>query len=82
MSSKIELVQTLDECQMGDFVPDDTDEGLREILVACLEKSPGEIQNSREKRNEGAPAVFALFPCLLSLIILHFQKSGYRPRFS
>ena len=64
-------MQTLDECQMGDFVPDDTDEGLREILVACLEKSPGEIQNS-----------LALFPCLLSLIILHFQKSGYRPRFS
>ena len=28
---------------MGDFVPDGADGGLREILVACLDQSPGEI---------------------------------------
>ncbi|KAL3826308.1 hypothetical protein ACHAXA_004626 [Cyclostephanos tholiformis] len=40
ISSVFELVQTLDECPMSEFVPDSTSVGLREILMGCLDHSP------------------------------------------
>jgi len=40
VSSVIELVQTLEECKMSDFIPETTSDGLREILVGCLDHSP------------------------------------------
>ncbi|KAL7537279.1 hypothetical protein ACHAXR_008673 [Thalassiosira sp. AJA248-18] len=40
VSSVVELVQTLDECKMSEFIPDSTSDGLREILLGCLDHSP------------------------------------------
>jgi hypothetical protein len=40
---KVELVQTLDECKMSDYIPQSTSDGLREILLGCLCISPREF---------------------------------------
>mmetsp|Transcript_28536 Transcript_28536/g.61327 ORF Transcript_28536/g.61327 Transcript_28536/m.61327 type:complete len:141 (-) Transcript_28536:239-661(-) len=40
ITSVIELVQTLDECKMSEFIPETTSHGLREILLGCLDHSP------------------------------------------
>jgi len=40
VSSVIDLVQTLDECKMSEFIPESTSDGLREILLGCLDHSP------------------------------------------
>jgi hypothetical protein len=40
---KVELVQTLDECKMSDYIPQSTSDGLREILLGCLCTSPREF---------------------------------------
>ncbi|KAL7470618.1 hypothetical protein ACHAXS_010836, partial [Conticribra weissflogii] len=42
VSSVIELVQTLDECNMSDYVPSTTSVGLQELLIGCLQHTPGE----------------------------------------
>ncbi|KAL7432971.1 hypothetical protein ACHAXH_001942 [Discostella pseudostelligera] len=42
VSSVVELVQTLDECKMSDYIPESTSDGLREILLGCLNISPRE----------------------------------------
>mmetsp|Transcript_23093 Transcript_23093/g.38042 ORF Transcript_23093/g.38042 Transcript_23093/m.38042 type:complete len:492 (-) Transcript_23093:26-1501(-) len=44
ISSIVELVQTLDDCMGGtmeEYIPDGTSEGLREILMGCLNHCPG-----------------------------------------
>lgn len=40
MMMQVELVQTLEECSMGDFIPLTASEGLREILLGCFDHSP------------------------------------------
>ena len=40
VTSVVELVQTLDECRMNDFIPKSTSNGLREILVGCFDHCP------------------------------------------
>jgi serine/threonine protein kinase len=40
VTSVVELVQTLDECRMNDFIPELTSNGLREILVGSLDHCP------------------------------------------
>jgi len=40
VTSVVELVQTLDECRMNDFIPKSTSNGLREILVGSLDHCP------------------------------------------
>lgn len=40
VGSLIELVQTLDECNMVQFIPRSISDGLREILLGCLDHSP------------------------------------------
>ncbi|EED86933.1 hypothetical protein THAPSDRAFT_269874 [Thalassiosira pseudonana CCMP1335] len=40
VSSVVELVQTLDECEMSDFIPESVSYGLRELLMGCLCYSP------------------------------------------
>ena len=40
---KVDLVQTLDECKMSDYIPQSTSDGLREILLGCLCISPREF---------------------------------------
>jgi len=40
VSSVVELVQTLDECEMSEFIPEATSDGLRDILLGCLDHSP------------------------------------------
>ncbi|KAL3795490.1 hypothetical protein ACHAW5_002457 [Stephanodiscus triporus] len=42
VTSVFELVQTLDECKMSEFVPESTSDGLRDILMGCLDHSPRE----------------------------------------
>jgi serine/threonine protein kinase len=37
---KVDLVQTLDESPMSEFVPETTSDGLCEILMGCLDHSP------------------------------------------
>ena len=43
VSSVVELVQTLDECEMSDFIPESVSYGLRELLMGCLCYSPREL---------------------------------------
>ena len=33
-------MQTLDECKMSEYIPDSTSDGLREILLGCLDHTP------------------------------------------
>jgi serine/threonine protein kinase len=40
VTSVVELVQTLDECRMNDYIPESTSNGLREILVGSLDHCP------------------------------------------
>lgn len=43
VSSIVELVQTLDDCiggTMSEYIPDETSEGLTEVLMGCLNHSP------------------------------------------
>ncbi|KAL7536167.1 hypothetical protein ACHAWF_005386 [Thalassiosira exigua] len=40
VSSAVELVQTLDEHHMAEFVPADAGDGLREIMAGCLDRYP------------------------------------------
>jgi hypothetical protein len=47
---QVELVQTLDECEMGDFIPESTSDGLREILIGCLDRSPRELNSGIVRR--------------------------------
>jgi hypothetical protein len=42
---KVELVQTLDECKMCDYIPESTSDGLREILLGCLSISPCKLES-------------------------------------
>jgi hypothetical protein len=42
---KVELVQTLDECKMSDYIPESTSDGLREILLGCLNISPCKLES-------------------------------------
>lgn len=41
----MELVQTLDECVMSEYIPVSASDGLREILLGCLKHTPREIDN-------------------------------------
>jgi len=36
-------VQTLDECKMSEYIPDSTSDGLREILLGCLDYTPRKL---------------------------------------
>lgn len=40
ITSVVELVQTLEECRMNDFIPELTSDDLREILVGCFDHCP------------------------------------------
>lgn len=39
---QVELIQTLEECKMSDYIPESTSDGLREILLGCLDHSSRE----------------------------------------
>eukprot|EP00804_Cyclotella_cryptica_P019838 CCRYP_017037-RA/>CCRYP_017037-RA protein AED:0.02 eAED:0.02 QI:177/1/1/1/1/1/4/794/471 len=45
ISSVVELVQTLDECEMSQYIPDSTSDGLKEILLGCLNHNQRKIFN-------------------------------------
>lgn len=38
----MELVQTLDDCDMSEYIPTSASSGLREILLGCLNHIPRE----------------------------------------
>jgi len=41
VTSIVELVVTIEEANMEEFVPDNLSKGLQEILIGCLQKEPG-----------------------------------------
>lgn len=40
---QIDLVITIEDESIEDFIPAGTEEGLRELLLACLQKEPGKV---------------------------------------
>jgi hypothetical protein len=40
---QVELVQTLEECEMSQYIPHSTSDGLKEILLGCLNHTQRKI---------------------------------------